>query len=144
MTRQVDPEGQEVNEQRDLDGISALVTGATSGIGRAAAEELGRHGAEIVVHGRDAARGSAAVDTITAEGGKARFVAADLSDPAQLDRLVEQVGPVDVLVNNAGFSWFGPTADLDVASFDRLFAANVRAAYFLGAVIAADGGRTAI
>ena len=63
-------------------------------------------------------------------------MAADLSDPAQLDHLVEQVGAVDVLVNNAGFSWFGPTADLDVATFDRLFAANVRAAYFLVAALA--------
>jgi NAD(P)-dependent dehydrogenase (short-subunit alcohol dehydrogenase family) len=66
------------------------------------------------------------VDTITAEGGKARFVAADLTDPAQVDQLVDQAGAVDVLVNNAGFSWFGPTAELDVATFDRLFAANVR------------------
>src|SRR6266851_8433354 len=72
-------EGQEMNRQCDLEGISALVTGASSGIGRAAAEELGRHGAEVVVHGRDAARGSAVVDTITGEGGKARFVAADLT-----------------------------------------------------------------
>src|SRR6266566_5992996 len=125
-----------MTEKRDLEGVSALVTGATSGIGRAAAEELGRHGAEIIVHGRDAGRGSAVVDTITAEGGKARFVAADLSDPAQLAHLIEQAGPVDVLVNNAGFSRFGPTADLDVATFDRLFAANVRAAYFLVAVLA--------
>ena len=74
-----------MNQQRDLEGISALVTGATSGIGRAAAEELGRHGAEVIVHGRDVARGSAVVDTITAEGGKARFVVADLTDPNQLD-----------------------------------------------------------
>src|SRR5208282_2227803 len=133
MTMPADLEGQEMNEQRDLEGLSALVTGATSGIGRAAAEELGRHGAEIIVHGRDADRGSAVVDTITAAGGKARFVAADLTDPAQLDHLVEQAGAVDVLVNNAGFSWFGPTAELDVATFDRLFAANVRAAYCLGA-----------
>ena len=125
-----------MNEQRDLEGIVALVTGATSGIGRAAAEELGRHGAEIVVHGRDPGRGSGVVDTITAQGSKARFVAADLSDPAQLDHLVDQSGAVDVLVNNAGFSWFGPTADLDVATFDRLFAANVRAAYFLVAALA--------
>jgi len=124
-----------MNDQRDLEGLSALVTGATSGIGRAAAEELGRHGAEIVVHGRDAGRGSAVADAITAAGGKARFVAADLTDPAQVDSLVEQVGPVDVLVNNAGFSWFGPTADLDVATFDRLFAANVRSAYFLVAAL---------
>ena len=133
-----------ITGQRDLEGLSALVTGATSGIGRAAAEELGRRGAEIIVHGRDAGRGSAVADAVTAAGGKARFVAADLTDPPQVDHLAEQAGPVDVLVNNAGFSWFGPTADLDVATFDRLFAANVRAAYFLGAVIAADGGRTAI
>jgi NAD(P)-dependent dehydrogenase (short-subunit alcohol dehydrogenase family) len=136
MTTRVNLKGQGMDEQRDLDGLSALVTGATSGIGRAAAEELGRHGAEVIVHGRDAARGSAVVDAITADGGKARFLAADLSDPAQLDHLVEQAGAVDVLVNNAGFSWFGPTADLDVATFDRLFAANVRAAYFLVAALA--------
>jgi NAD(P)-dependent dehydrogenase (short-subunit alcohol dehydrogenase family) len=125
-----------MNGQRDLEGLSALVTGATSGIGKAAAEELGRHGAEIVVHGRDAGRGSAVAGTITAAGGKARFVAADLTDPAQLDHLVDQAGAVDMLVNNAGFSWFGPTAELDVATFDRLFAANVRAPYFLVAVLA--------
>jgi NAD(P)-dependent dehydrogenase (short-subunit alcohol dehydrogenase family) len=129
-------EGQEMNEQRDLEGISALVTGATSGIGRAAAEALGRHGAEVIVHGRNADRGSVVVDAITAEGGKARFVAADLSLPAGLDELVQQAGMVDVLVNNAGFSWFGPTAELDVATFDRLFAANVRAPYFLVAALA--------
>jgi NAD(P)-dependent dehydrogenase (short-subunit alcohol dehydrogenase family) len=76
------------------------------------------------------------VDTITAEGGKARFVAADPSGPAELDDLAEQAGPVDILVNNAGFSWFGPTAELDVATYDRLFAANVRAAYFLVAALA--------
>ena len=51
-----------MNQKRDLDGLSALVTGASSGIGRAAAQELGRHGVEVVVHGRDAARGSAVVD----------------------------------------------------------------------------------
>ncbi len=125
-----------MNEHQDLEGLSALVTGATSGIGRAVAERLARNGAEVVVHGRDAARGSAVVDMITAAGGKARFVAADLSDPAELDDLAEQAGPVNVLVNNAGFSWFGPTAELDVVTFDRLFAANVRAAYFLVAALA--------
>ncbi len=125
-----------MNQQPDLEDISALVTGATSGIGRAAAEELGRHGAEVIMHGRDAARGVAVVDAITEDGGKARFEAADLSDLTQLDDLAERVGPVDVLVNNAGFSWFGPTADLDAATFDRLFAANVRAPYFLVAALA--------
>jgi NAD(P)-dependent dehydrogenase (short-subunit alcohol dehydrogenase family) len=125
-----------MDQQRELEGLSALITGATSGIGEAAAEEFGRRGAELIVHGRDTARGSAVVDRITAEGGKARFAAADLADPVQLDHLVEQAGAVDVLVNNGGFSWFGPTADLDVATFDRLLAANVRAAYFLVAALA--------
>ena len=95
-----------MNGQPDLEGLSALLTGATFGIGKAAAEELGRRGAEIVVHGRNPVRGSAVAGTITAEGGKARFVVADLTDPAQVDHLVDQAGAVDVLVNNAGFSWF--------------------------------------
>jgi NAD(P)-dependent dehydrogenase (short-subunit alcohol dehydrogenase family) len=125
-----------MNGQRDLEGLSALVTGATSGIGRAAAEALGRHGAEVLVHGRDPARGSAVVDMITAEDGKAHFVAADLTDPAQLNDLAEQAGAVDILVNNAGVSRFGPTADLELETFDRLFAANVRAPYFLVAALA--------
>jgi NAD(P)-dependent dehydrogenase (short-subunit alcohol dehydrogenase family) len=122
--------------QRDLEGLGALVPGATSGIGKAAAEELGRHGAEVIVHGRDPVRGSLVVGTIRAEGGTARFMPADLSDPSQLVDLAGRVGAVDVLVNNAGFSWFGPSAELDAGTFDRLFAVNVRAPYFLVAALA--------
>ena len=71
-----------------------------------------------------------------AEGGQARFVAADLSDPAQIGHLAEQLGDIDVLVNNAGTAWFGPTDQLDLATYDRLFSANVRSAYFLVAAFA--------
>jgi NAD(P)-dependent dehydrogenase (short-subunit alcohol dehydrogenase family) len=114
----------------------ALVTGATSGIGRGAALRLADDGFAVVVHGRDAARGKAVVEAIVAAGGTARFVAADLSDPAELGDLVEEVGNVDVLVNNAGMAWFGPTPELDVTTYDQLFDANVRSAYFLVAALA--------
>jgi NAD(P)-dependent dehydrogenase (short-subunit alcohol dehydrogenase family) len=114
----------------------ALVTGATSGIGRATARRLARDGWEVVVHGRNPERGAEVVGEIETEGGRARFVAADLNDVAAVRALVEDVGDVDVLVNNAGTSWFGPTAELDEATFDELFDGNVRSAYFLVAGIA--------
>ena len=123
-------------QQRILQDQKALVTGATSGLGRAIAFQLARDGFEVIVHGRDAARGAETVDAIIAEGGRARFVAADLSNPADLRRLVEDIGDIDILVNNAGFSVFGATADLDLDTFDALFASNVRAPFFLVAAFA--------
>jgi NAD(P)-dependent dehydrogenase (short-subunit alcohol dehydrogenase family) len=120
----------------ELPAPVALVTGATSGIGRAAALKLAADGFSVLVHGRDGARGASVVDEIVAAGGRARFAAADLTDAADLERLAAEAADVDVLVNNAGFSWFGPTADLTPAAFDAMFAANVRSAYFLVAAIA--------
>src|ERR1700761_1687467 len=114
----------------------ALVTGATSGIGRAVALQLAREGLSVIVHGRDAARGAATVKEIESAGGKARFVAGDLSDAAAVTALAEEAGEVEVLVNNGGISWFGPSAELDTATFDDLFASNVRAAYQLVAALA--------
>jgi NAD(P)-dependent dehydrogenase (short-subunit alcohol dehydrogenase family) len=115
---------------------AALVTGATSGIGRAAALRLARDVSEVVVHGRNAGRGADVVAAIEAEGGRARFVRADLSNLEDLRHLAEEGGDVDVLVNNAGASWFGPTVDLDSPGFDSLFEGNVRSAYFLVAALA--------
>ncbi len=123
-------------QHRNLQDQKALVTGATSGLGRAIAFQLARDGAEVIIHGRDATRGTETVDAITSAGGRARFVAADLSDPADLRRLVEDIGDIDILVNNAGFSVFGATADLDLDTFDALFASNVRAPFFLVAAFA--------
>jgi len=125
-----------MNEQRDLEGLSALVTGATSGIGRVASEQRAQHGADVIVHGRDAERGAEVVGAITADGGQARFAAANLGDPAELNDLAGQAADVDILVNNAGFSWFGPTEEIDVATFDQLMTDNVRAPYFLVAALA--------
>jgi NAD(P)-dependent dehydrogenase (short-subunit alcohol dehydrogenase family) len=119
-----------------LNGRTALVTGATAGIGRATAIALAALGASVIVHGRNAERGQQVVKEIEAAGGQARFLAADLTDPAQITRLAEQAGEVDILVNNAGRSWFGPTAILDVATYDAMFNSNVRSAYLLTAAIA--------
>ena len=121
---------------RDLEGKVALVTGATSGIGQAAAIQLAAQGATVIVHGRDPNRGAAAVAEIENRGGSARFIGADLSEPAEALRLAREAGDVDILVNNAGFAWFGPSAELDAKTLDQLFAANVQAPYLLVSVLA--------
>jgi NAD(P)-dependent dehydrogenase (short-subunit alcohol dehydrogenase family) len=118
-------------DRSDLQGQTALVTGATSGIGRAIALALARDGAEVVVHGRSAERGAETVATIIGDGGRARFAGADLGNPEEIEGLPAQVGDIDVLVNNAGFSAWGPTAGFDMVEFDSLFASNVRAPFSL-------------
>jgi NAD(P)-dependent dehydrogenase (short-subunit alcohol dehydrogenase family) len=110
---------------------TALVTGATSGLGREIAERLARDGMDVIVVGRDAARGAAVVKEIEEAGGRARFIAADLSDPAEIRRLAEEVGEIDVLVNNAGQSVLGPTESITAQDFDSIFATNVRAPFML-------------
>jgi NAD(P)-dependent dehydrogenase (short-subunit alcohol dehydrogenase family) len=120
----------------DIHPSKALVTGATSGIGRAVALKLATDGFEVIVHGRDAERGAQTVEEIELAGGKASFLSANLSDLGEIRRLAEQVGDIDVLVNNAGHSAWGATADLDVASFDSMFADNVRAPFYLVAAFA--------
>ncbi len=84
---------------------TALVTGSTTGIGRAAALRLARDGWEVIVHGRDAGRGAEVVAPIEAEGGRARFVAADLTDIGEVRRLAEEAGEVDRIINFA--AWYG-------------------------------------
>src|ERR1700756_1538687 len=121
---------------RDLQDKVALVTGATSGIGRAAAVQLAAQGASVIVHGRDVTRGVAVVAEIESSGGSARFVGADLTELAEVLRLAEEVGEVDILVNNAGFAWFGQSAKLAADTLDQLFAANVQAPYLLVSVLA--------
>lgn len=119
-----------------LDGHRALVTGATSGLGRAIALRLAADGADVVVHGRDQARGQATVAAIVAAGGKASFLGADLGSADEALRLARAAGDIDLLVNNAGFSVFGATADIDAARFDALFASNVRAPFVLVGALA--------
>ncbi|MCV7395667.1 SDR family NAD(P)-dependent oxidoreductase [Mycobacterium paraseoulense] len=112
-------------------GSTALVTGATSGIGRAIALQLAERGVEVVVHGRSAERGAKTVRDIENAGGRARFVAADLNDGDDVRRLAAEAGPVDILINNAGIYKFGATADTDDATFDDHVNVNLRAPYIL-------------
>jgi NAD(P)-dependent dehydrogenase (short-subunit alcohol dehydrogenase family) len=120
----------------DLDQQRAIVTGGTSGIGKAAALQLAAAGAEVIVAGRDRPRGEAVVAAIEAEGGKARFIGADLNDVDSVRALAEDAGDVDILVNNAGIFSFAPTHEIDLENFDTTFATNVRAPFFLTAAIA--------
>jgi NAD(P)-dependent dehydrogenase (short-subunit alcohol dehydrogenase family) len=125
----------------NLTGSTALVTGGTSGIGRAAALALAGLGAHVVLSGRDGIRGEQVVSAIRAQGGHADFVAADLGDEAGARHLAKQAtelggGHVDILVNNAGVFPFGATHEASEADFDGVYAVNVKAPFFLVAELA--------
>lgn len=120
---------------------TALVTGSTSGIGRATAERLAAQGMHVVVSGRNAERGDEVARGIRAAGGAADFVRADLRDATSAKELAEAAlaigdGRVDVLVNSAGIFPFGATADTTSDGFDEVYDINVKAPYFLVAALA--------
>jgi NAD(P)-dependent dehydrogenase (short-subunit alcohol dehydrogenase family) len=121
----------------DLSGKTALVTGASRGIGRASALALAEAGAQVVVHyGRGAKEAEAVVAEIRTTGGRADMVAADLAAPDGAHALAKRVRGIvgerlDILVLNAGTSKAATIEDTTVEDFDKLFAVNVRAPYFL-------------
>jgi 3-oxoacyl-[acyl-carrier protein] reductase len=121
----------------DLDGKTALVTGASRGIGRAAALALARAGAQVLVHYSSAEKeADAVVAEIRASGGRGEKVAADLAVTDGAHQLAKRVRAVvgdrlDILVANAGVSKSAPIEEISVEDFDRLYAVNVRAPYFL-------------
>ncbi|MDP9793070.1 NAD(P)-dependent dehydrogenase (short-subunit alcohol dehydrogenase family) [Catenuloplanes nepalensis] len=120
----------------ELTGKTALVTGATSGIGRATAIALAARGAHVVITGRNAERGAEVVEKIQADGGTARFVAVDLADEDDVRRLARDAGEVDVLVNSAGAGGFGASAGFTTEQYNALFDTNVRAIFLLTAALA--------
>jgi NAD(P)-dependent dehydrogenase (short-subunit alcohol dehydrogenase family) len=121
----------------ELAGSTALVTGATSGIGRAVAVSLARRGAHVIVGGRDTARGDAVVTAIRSAGGKADLLLGDLADAGGVRAMARQAtevggGHVDILVNNAAvYPAHGRTADTGHDDFTTCYAVNVEAPFLL-------------
>src|SRR5579862_6299090 len=134
------------------DTATALITGGTSGIGRAAANKLAPLGIHVLVVGRSVERGGRTVAEIRAAGGKADFISSDLRDASSVREVAKRAielgsGHVDILINNAGVFPFGPTDKTTEEEFDRVYALNVKVPYFLVAELAplmANRGKGAI
>lgn len=137
-----------------LSGKTALVTGASRGIGRATALRLARDGAFVIVHyGSSKAAADAVVAEIRKNGGDAVAIGADLADPKGPDRLAADVRnaiasagrkALDILVNNAGVAEFMTNEGTSIEAFDRIFAINARAPFRLTTLLRndlAEGGR---
>lgn len=121
--------------------LTALVTGGTSGIGRATANKLAQLGIHVLVVGRNAERGKNAVGEIRAAGGNVDFISSDLRDAASARDVARKAvklgdGHVDILINNAGIYPFGPTHEMTEEQFDQVFSINVKVPYFLVAELA--------
>jgi NAD(P)-dependent dehydrogenase (short-subunit alcohol dehydrogenase family) len=134
---------QERAKQRmtDLKGKTALVTGSTSGIGKATAIALAARGAQVLVVGRNEQRAKDVVAEIEGSGGSGTFRLTTLSDLESAQDLVEWAteagdGHVDILINNAGVALLGPTNAATEAEFDETFAVNVKVPFFLVASLA--------
>jgi NAD(P)-dependent dehydrogenase (short-subunit alcohol dehydrogenase family) len=127
-----------------LERKTALVTGATSNIGRAIATAFAAEGAHVIVSGRSPQRGAEVVGQIHAAGGHADFIAADLDGSARAsvglaaDATRALGGRIDVLVNNAGIFPSSTTRTVDESMFDEVYAVNVKAPFFLTAAIAPE------
>ncbi|WEH19483.1 SDR family oxidoreductase [Streptomyces sp. VNUA24] len=119
-----------------LDGRVAVVTGGSSGIGRAIASALARAGASVVIVARKEAELTATVDELTADGCRAAWVSGDLSTRAGVraaaERAVEAFGEPDILVNSAGVNLRPPLGELDEDVWDTTMAVNLDAPFLLG------------
>jgi NAD(P)-dependent dehydrogenase (short-subunit alcohol dehydrogenase family) len=120
---------------------TALITGGTSGIGRAVANKLAQLGVHVLVIGRNVERGEKTIAEIRTAGGQADFISSDLRDASSARQVARRAvelgnGRVDILINNAGVYPFGPTHETTEESFDKVYSLNVKVPYFLVAELA--------
>lgn len=119
-----------------LDGQRALVAGASSGIGLAAAAALAGARAEVTLAARRVGRLRAAADSIRDQGGHAGVLELDVSDVAATEEAVGASGPYDILVNSAGMARHGPALEATAEDFDAVSQVNLRGAFFLARAVA--------
>lgn len=118
----------------------AIVTGSTSGMGRAIAKKFAQEGAKVIVTGRNEERAKECVEDIKAAGGEADYVIVDTSNTDDckvlLDKTLEKYGIVDILVNNAGMLSMSPVTDVSQEEWEKVFKVNVTAALYLTQLVA--------
>ena len=123
----------------NLTGKVALVTGGSRGLGLQIAESLGEAGAKVMLTSRKAADLEEAAAELAAKGIDARWVAADASDPAQVQGVVaetlQRLGPIDILVNNAGATWGAPAEDYTLEAWDKVMNLNVRSVFLFSQAV---------
>ena len=119
----------------DLKGRTALVTGGSRGLGLQIAESLGEAGAKIMLSSRKAADLEESAAHLQARGIDTRWIAADASQPSEIERLanetLERLGQVDILVNNAGATWGAPAEDHPLEAWDKVMNLNIRGIFLL-------------
>ena len=130
-----------VQQLFDLSGRTALVTGGSRGLGLQLAEALGEAGARVLLSSRKAGDLEEAAAHLTQRGVDADWIAADASEPADVQRLAEEAlsrfgGRLDILVNNAGASWGAPAEDHPLEAWDKVMNLNVRAIFLLSQALA--------
>jgi NAD(P)-dependent dehydrogenase (short-subunit alcohol dehydrogenase family) len=131
--------GTSIQKLFDLQGQVALVTGGSRGLGLQMAEALGEAGAKLMLSSRKAADLEEAVAHLQAKGIDARWVAADASDPASVQKVVDETmqryGRIDILVNNAGATWGAPAEDYPLEAWDKVMNLNIRSLFLFAQAV---------